>query len=219
MGQISRRLFGLSLDEVRYDVRGFRGGDDPSVRAHVEKVGERFLDGFHAALEQDDDERLIDALEGIEHAFRGFAYEGAAMSLYLLDRMVPWRRRFDALLASDEGSRHVYMAYVGAGWAMARLPFGLRSGLASMPPLMRWLALDGYGFHQAFFDWPRTVEGPRRIPARIRGYGRRAFDQGVGRSLWFVDGHDVDRITRTIAGFPADRRPDLWSGVGLASIY
>ena len=45
------------------------------------------------------------------------------------------------------------------------------------------------------------------------------FDQGLGRSLWFVDGADATRITETIARFSQSRQPDLWSGVGLACVY
>jgi enediyne biosynthesis protein E3 len=53
----------------------------------------------------------------------------------------------------------------------------------------------------------------------LKGYGCRAFDQGLGRSLWFVDGADIDRVAATIARFASYRRADLWSGVGLAASY
>jgi hypothetical protein len=46
-----------------------------------------------------------------------------------------------------------------------------------------------------------------------------AFDQGVGRALWFAKGADVAKVAATIATFPEDRRGDLWSGVGLAATY
>src|SRR5262249_6440948 len=53
----------------------------------------------------------------------------------------------------------------------------------------------------------------------IRGYARRAFDQGLGRSLWFVNCADAKRIAGTIAQFDEPRRADLWSGIGLACAY
>jgi hypothetical protein len=34
-----------------------------------------------------------------------------------------------------------------------------------------------------------------------------------------VEGTEVNRIAQTIAGFPPERRGDLWSGVGLAAVY
>ena len=56
-------------------------------------------------------------------------------------------------------------------------------------------------------------------PATLSGYARRAFDQGLGRSLWFCEGADPGRIALAIAGLAPERRADLWSGVGLAAAY
>ena len=66
--------------------------------------------------------------------------------------------------------------------------------------------------------WPRSVS-QQAIPSCLTGYERRAFDQGLGRSLWFVRGADVVAIPETIAAFAPERRPDLWSGIGLACAY
>lgn len=219
MGRLSVRLFGVPEEEVTFERRGFRGGKAAGVREHIETVGRSFLAGYHSALDGAGGAALVSRLEETEIGYRGFTYEGAAMGLALLDAMTPWRRdRLRSFLAG-RGGDHVYMAHVGAGWAIARLPFGMAGILSRLDPLLRWLAYDGYGFHQGYFDWPHAVEGRRDVPRRVRGYGRRAFDQGLGRSLWFVDGADALRIPRTIAAFPEARRPDLWSGVGLAATY
>jgi hypothetical protein len=87
-----------------------------------------------------------------------------------------------------------------------------------MDPLLGWLAADGYGFHEGYFHPRRFVES-RALPPRVSGYARRAFDQGLGRSLWFVHGADPARIAAAIARFAAPRRADLWSGAGLACAY
>ena len=65
--------------------------------------------------------------------------------------------------------------------------------LAGLDPLLGWLALDGYGFHEGYFHWRETVE-QQAVPVRLKGYARRGFDQGLGRSLWFVKGAEVGRI-------------------------
>jgi hypothetical protein len=78
--------------------------------------------------------------------------------------------------------------------------------------------VDGYGFHEGFFAWKRTVEKQLR-PTSFSSYALRLFDQGLGRALWFASGGLVDRIVSLIASFPEERRADLWSGVGLASAY
>ncbi len=110
------------------------------------------------------------------------------------------------------------MVHVGAGWALAQLRRRVNRALAHWDPLSGWLAIDGYGFHQGYFRWPDTVDR-QCVPHRLAGYARRVFDQGLGRSLWFVEGADVDRIAATIDRFQERRHADLWSGVGLACAY
>ncbi len=140
------------------------------------------------------------------------------MGLTLLDTLIPWKKdRLEAFLAGP-GEPHIYMAYVGAGWVWARLRKRVRSLPTQFDPLLGWLALDGYGFHEGYFNWPRSIRS-QEVPRRILGYGRRVYDQGLGRSLWFVEGADVLRISGVIASFPESRRDDLWSGIGLASTY
>jgi hypothetical protein len=141
------------------------------------------------------------------------------MALSLLDALTPWRRDRLRAFLEEAGGDHVYVVHVGAGWAAARLPFGLRSILGRLDPILVWLAFDGWGFHQGFFHWRRSIAGPQEVPSRVTGYGRQAFDQGLGRSLWFVEGADVRRIPATVATFPEARQADLWSGVGLAAAY
>ncbi len=218
MKTLLRSFLRIDVAETNYVRRGFRGGDAQAI-ANIEAIGAAFLHGYHVALGSDSIAATIASLETTDAPFRGFRYEGAAMVLYLLDRLLPGKRdRFDTFIA-DRGADHIYMAYVGAGWAHARLPFGLGGALARRDPLLRWLMLDGYGFHQGFFHWRTAVEGSQHVPWRVRGYARRAFDQGLGRSLWFVDGHEPDRVAATIATFASSRHADLWAGAGLAATY
>jgi enediyne biosynthesis protein E3 len=210
------RLIRIDSRETRFDVRGF-APCPVHVRRRLEFHGERFAQGFNSAVAASSAEELDVRLAAVDAAERGFAFEGAAMGLALLDLLVPVRaRRLEPFLAGP-ARPHVYMAHVGAGWALARLRCRPWGGLP-LDPLLRWLALDGYGFHEAFFHPRRTVRAGRR-PRRLRGYELRAFDQGVGRALWFVDGADPDRIAATVATFARERRADLWSGVGLAAAY
>jgi hypothetical protein len=216
-GRVREAVFGLSPEEATFSRRGFRC-HDATARDRLEQVGRTFLEGYHAALKDTVIARLSARLECVEAEARGFAYEGAAMALSLLDALTPWRRdRFRTLLEGP-GSSHVYMLHVGAGWALARLPWRPIATLNRLDPLLRWLAVDGYGFHQGYFRWPEFVEA-RALPRQFTGYARRAFDQGLGRSLWFVEGADVDRIAEHIGSFPEPRQADLWGGIGLACAY
>ena len=219
MARIRRALLGISPQETSFVRRRFRG-ESAAVRDRLEKVGSCFVTGYNAALEEDRPLLLAARIEAaVEHEFQGFAYEGAGMALALLDTLIPGRRDRLARFLAGPGEAHAYIIHVGAGWIMARLPVSPERLLARLDdPLLRWLALDGYGFHEGFFRWPRSVEG-REVPRKLRGYARRGFDQGLGRSLWFVDGADVRLLPRTIGAFAEGRRSDLWSGVGLACGY
>jgi hypothetical protein len=217
MGWLRRGLLGISTDEALFTRRGFRGRDE-HARARIELIGKTFIGGYVAALELGQPERLSSVLAAVTPELQGFAYEGAAMGLAILDRLLPGKGTRLRRYLAGVGSAHVYMLHVGAGWAAARLPFRLESTLCRLDSLLGWLAVDGYGFHEGYFHWPVSVVKQAR-PKGVNGYACRAFDQGLGRSLWFVNGADVELIPSTIADFPEPRRADLWSGVGLACTY
>lgn len=218
VGRWRRKLFAISSEETRPERRGF-AVDDPAMGVRLARVGETFLAGYHAAMEESAAEPLGRRLDAtIPVGWRGFAFEGAAFGLAILDVLTPWSRsRFDAFVAGP-GARHVYLAYVGLGWTFARLPRRIAPVVDGIDPHYRWLTLDGYGFHQGFFAWPQAVT-EQRVPRRLSGYPRRGFDQGLGRSLWFVRGGVPEAIAEAIGAFPVERRADLWSGVGLAATY
>lgn len=220
MARLRRSLLGIPAERVQPELRGFAVLQD-ARRARVIRIGESFLHGYHAALLDPRPEPLARTLaEGVEPGWRGFAFEGAAMALAIQDSLFPRLGRPSRVqeMAAGPGFSHRYLVLVGAGWAFARLPRRFGRALSGIDPVLRWLAFDGYGFHHGYFGWRRSIER-RRVPRRLRGYARRAFDQGLGRSLWFVRGMDPAGIASTIETFPAHRRGDLWSGVGLASAF
>lgn len=220
LAKLRQRLFGISPEEVTFKRRGFheRG---PELTRRLEQVGRTFLSGYHAALADEAPDALTLRLEEVEESFRGFAYEGAAMGLCLLDQLSPLRRGSVRAFLNGAGSRHPYMIHVGVGWAIARLPWLRRNVVRAtrdLDPLLRWLAVDGYGFHEGYFHWRRYAARPDGF-ARFGGYAVHAFAQGLGRSLWFVEGADVTRIPSAAASLPKHLHADIWSGVGLACAY
>jgi hypothetical protein len=111
------------------------------------------------------------------------------------------------------------MAHIGAGEALARLRRRPEPFIARLSDrVLCWLVMDGYGFHEGFFSRRRYIE-EQVVPEHLSSYGRRIFDQGLGRSLWFTAGANVERIAGIIASFPASRQADLWVGVGVGCAY
>jgi hypothetical protein len=212
------------MSAVKVSKRQFYAKNAESV-VLLESIGRSFLTGYGHAVGTRTIADARDRLEVIPRRFRGFAYEGAAMGYAILDGLgLAGRGRVRTFLAGP-ADRHIYMAYVGIGWAYARLPRWRWQRVPLADPLLGWLALDGYGFHQAYFHTRkyvhqryqgRTLDWPL---AAADGYASRAIDQGIGRALWFVEGTDVGRVATRIGTFPEHRRADLWSGAGLAATY
>lgn len=217
LGQVRRRFLGLSPAEASFARRGFIAVKD-EARRHLEQIGVTFLNGYHAALEEPELVPLARRLAAVEIDLRGFAFEGAAMGLALLDSFTPWRKNRWRTFTERLAEAHVYMMHVGLGWALARSGRGVESRLTRLDPLLGWLVVDGYGFHEGYFAWPNYIER-RTMPAHLHGYSLRVFDQGLGRSIWFVKGADVAAVANAIDKFPSARRSDLWSGAGLACAY
>lgn len=216
--QIRKLIFGISPEETTFARRGFQGGG--GLRERFEEIGRIFVGGYHAALEEPGRASVLASrLDSVANEFRGFAYEGAAMGLALLDRVTPWNRARWADFLTGPGAPHTYMLHVGLGWVFARIPmfqFTLQRVFNNLDPLLRWLAIDGYGFHEGFFNRGREQ---RTRTMTMGSYAERAFDQGLGRSLWFSQCAEPERISKVIVAFELHRRADMWSGVGLACGY
>lgn len=161
---------------------------------------------------------LVNRLDAFDVELRGYAYEGSGIGLAALDSFLPWGNRVRAFL-DGPGSTFIYAVPLGAGMGLARLRRKPEKFLARLDPVLGWLILDGYGFHEGFFASKRALRR-QEVPSHLSPYGRRVFDHGLGRSIWFTSSSaNVEDIVCTIAGFPQARRADLWSGVGLACGY
>ena len=215
--RLRKRIFEISFEEVTFERRGFNDSGR-AARERLEHIGRSFLQGYHASLCDEAPDVLATKLEAVGREFSGFAYEGAAMGLTLLDQLSLRKRERLLTFLNGVGSKHPYMIHVGVGWAIARVPW-LRSkfhhAVAHLDPLLRWLAADGNGFSDFYFRFPYFLSKPERLN-RLQGYTRHAYAQGVGRSLWFVTGANANRIARTISLLPSSLHSDLWSGIGLA---
>lgn len=221
---LRRRILTPGLSETRADVRGFHRKDEQAVRL-LEHVGGTFLAGYGSAAEARTIAEAEAELERIEPRFRGFAYEGAGMGFAVRDGLPLGPTDLVERFLAGPGEPHIYMVYVGVGWAMARLPRFRWPRADRLDPTLHWLLLDGYGFHQAYFHTQKYVRRQYQDPRfpwpdrAMSAYANRVVDQGIGRALWFVCGSDARLTAATAATFAAHRRADLYSGIGLAATY
>jgi hypothetical protein len=63
--------------------------------------------------------------------------------------------------------------------------------------------------------WRRCAAGAGSRPPRAR----RVRTAGCGRALWFLQCADVAGVAGVIGAVPAEAKPHLWAGAGLAACY
>ncbi|MEU9835312.1 DUF1702 family protein [Streptosporangium sp. NPDC048047] len=227
-GSFRRLLLAPSLADVTFAVRGFPGASSPAAE-RLEAIPQSVVCGFEWGIDARNQWEVERRLNMIDVELRGFAYEGATMALTVLDAMGGGRGHRTRDLLLGPGRPHIFLTYIGIGFAMARLPRPLWKkvvpdlGETPYHPTMSWLAVDGYGFDRAYFDTRRWVD-EQRVPAPYAwegspGYFNRAVDQGIGRALWFIHGARTADVSAAVRRFAAGRQADLWSGVGLAATF
>lgn len=191
----------------------------PKAQGSDQKVMTVVMRGFRLTLEDDRFDVLVAHMNEVKADWRGFAYEGVGLGFTVFDYFLPWRKRLQDFVRGP-GAPYIIPIYIGAGLAIGRIGGrGLERFVARLEhPVFRWMVVDGYGFYKGFFARHRYLE-EQEIPAHLSPYARRVFDQGLGRSIWFATGEDVDQSTTIIEAFPEARQADLWSGVGFACAY
>lgn len=202
--------------KITFEYRGVPVSD-PRTCERLENGAIYFSRGFRAALKNSHADRIAAKLDQLDPDFRGFAFEGAGMAVSVLDGLLRSRRRLPALL-EGYGDRWSTLIHIGVGWTYARAGRIPERPPSHLDPVLGWLVFDGAGFHEGYLQSERFVE-QRERPEGLSAAALRIFDQGVGRSLLFVRGDNIDAVRDTIETFPEERRADLWSGVGVASTY
>jgi hypothetical protein len=228
LGTLRRIALTPSFARVSFRGRRFPVTETAATR-RLEAIPQAVVCGFEWGVEARTQQEVEQRLSLVEPELRGFAFEGAAMAYTVRDAMAAGRGHRTRDLLMGPGRPHIFLTYIGIGFAMARLPRPLwkkvMPDLTGSPyyPTMTWFAVDGYGFDRAYFatrKWVHRQKVPKPYPwAGSPDYFRRAFDHGVGRALWFIHGGRPAEVVAAVRRFHASRQADLWSGVGLAATF
>jgi len=221
LARLKSRALSLPRKEASLAYQGFPGQNSPS-REHLETVLLSFVDGFNLAIVEPDTKELCRRLDGsIAPEYVGFAYEGTGLYFAVMDLMIPGSRRLEAFTHGD-GASHDYIAMVGAGFAIARTPFGLsrmENYQRRLDEFTAFLLADGYGFHEGFFKWRDYLDGRKPAPESLTLQNQLLYDSGVARAMWWVYGADPVGIAEGISRFDEERHAEMWAGVGVALSY
>lgn len=191
------------------------------IQKRLEQAGQSLMKGYHTVLTSDGFAAITTELDHLDSELRGFAYEGVGMGLAQQDFMARRQNNPAERLSSftqGAGADYKNMVYVGLGLMLARLERPILSAVSGLTEEQSWLILDGYGYYQGMFHWRDSLD-KQATPLSPTSYLQQVFDQGLGRSIWFVDGGDAEHIAGTIGSFTSARQSDLWGGVGYACAY
>ena len=210
-------------DRVRVRLsRLFRDIPQPSSidvhRKIYERVSEArayFLRGFSEVLEVPP-EALPKLLQVTPFQGRGFAIEGMAMALTLMDELSPGPHSRLCVLFDGRSAEEQTLVAIGVGWASARLRKPLEWLPTTLHPHHKYAVADGYGFHHGFFHPHRFTSG--RFPTSKNELST-FYDIGLGRALWFIHIGRVEPIVHALDRFLPGRRKQLWRGVGTACAF
>ncbi|MBB5916364.1 hypothetical protein BJY24_005276 [Nocardia transvalensis] len=222
IGPIRSVLLGTGADVPPLGRPGFQP-PSPATKAELERVATHLATSIDFAVRSKNNDELIAHIEGLPEQYRGFAFEGAATGLAAVDSITPFGRRAHDLIAGP-AAKHDLTMYVGVGLALGRIPRPFWRKVLPKHPTYRWLAIDGYGFYNAFFRTEKYI-GRHYVDNRYPGWMgakeplRRAADQGIGRALWFVSGGSPEGVAKLIEEFAPERHADLWSGIGIATTF
>lgn len=155
---------------------------------------------------------LIAELNHIPPRYRSVAFEGASMGVAIQNSMETWK------MYAAKTEKHATQVHIGLGWAIAEQQSDLASSLSQIDSAWQQKVLDGYGYWHGLFRRRLTIR-TQQIPAEITPEYQTGFDQGVGRSIWYLSKGNVSKLSTIINHFSGNRKPNLWQGVGVASTY
>jgi enediyne biosynthesis protein E3 len=189
-----------------------------TVKDKIELVQNTFKEGKEKAFSMTDLNQLNDWLLNVPKEFISVAYEGASKAIALknikekksLDR---WNEFYHTF-----GKLHGFQMHVGLGWVFSELNLGFTDVKLIIEPSLKYRVLDGYGYYEGIFKRRQSIRS-QQIPSHLSELDLNAYDQGLGRSLWYISNGEVERLVKLISLFSENRHHDLWRGIGIAVAY
>ena len=190
-------------------------GHIADVENQIEKIADVFQNALYISSGQAMD--IPAYLVNVDAEFRSVAYEGIAMRAAMKDFS---NRTLYAWSAFLDVSHLVYQSHIciGLGWAIAKQRLTSLDILSDLTSLMLFRVADGHGFYDGMFKLSGTQQAAER-PSIIHHSYDKAYDQGIGRSLWYSCKGDIRKIQQYVNAFAVGRHADLWRGIGLACAF
>jgi len=172
------------------------------------QVGRKFAEGIHDQMD------LVCQLKEVDEEYRSMAFEGASMaiairSLEANDGCQMWSEFLDSNI------EYATQIMIGYGWAIGEKGISPEGVLGALDPMIQGRALDGYGYYMGLFKRRISIR-TQQIPEDVPDDLLLAYDQGIGRSLWYISKGDLQMLGRMMESFPEYRQKHMWLGLGVA---
>lgn len=185
-----------------------RGSSSQVVQTKLDML----TDAFHN-VGDDNIPQLAASLASMKVTDRIVVTESSFYAAMCLDISRPLEFSRVALLA-ELVPDHIASLGLGVGHVMSALQVDADITQALSEHYLGWMAMDAYGMHEGYFRWFDSVH-KMKMPEGLPPLAQEAFDQGLGRGLWFIAGGDSDTILNLVNSFPIARRFSMWRGIGL----
>lgn len=182
-----------------------------SIAERIDLIVSTFQKGRELEASASSMDELTSDLNKIEPRYRSVGFEGASMGIAI-------SKKFDWAEFLERANQHSTQIHIGLGWAIGEKDWNIAESLKPIDPEMRTKVLDGVGYWFGLFRRRLTIR-THGIPEQITPEFQSGFDNGVGRSIWYISKGDPEMANKIINSFPEERRADLWFGIGVASTY
>lgn len=186
-----------------------------SVSSNIQRIQELFQE----VQQQINSTNYKRVLAAYSDEYLSVAYEAAAAAIAEEDL-----RNADAnftrwnAFCAEFGDLHGSQIHVGLGWTLSENTTTDLSFLNTFESRWKWRVIDGMGYYSGLFKRRDSIRN-QQLPVFLDPEDIHAFDQGLGRCLWYLSQGDTERLMNLIQLFSSSRRADLWRGVGLAASY
>ena len=189
-----------------------------SVKNKIALVQDTFKRGKEKATTTENLNKLNEWLLELPKEFISVAYEGASMGVAIksieeTNSLNQWNKFYN-----DFGLKHSSQMHVGLGWAFAELNLKFKDVDLVIDPVLKYRVLDGYGYYEGIFKRRQSIR-TQQVPQHFNEIELRAYNQGLGRSLWYIAQGEVEKLVKLINIFAENRHNDMWRGIGIAVAY
>lgn len=193
--------------------------DENEIRLRISKVRSVFMESSEFAEKLSSVDFFVDEVKKSSNETRPIIIESFAFILSERDLL----EKDFSLSSWDNFKQQVENRYetallVGLGWALGKQEMSHETLDLKLNEESLIKIYDGIGYYFGFFRHRQTVKN-QVFPQFIPNVYLPAFFYGIGRTLWYVSGGNLEVLSSLLTLFEQKNQAFLWTGIGIASAF